>query len=147
MRLEKLPPPSHPHMKWDIFKYIFQSLRTSLVIACMAVFLRTEDLQRTLHTFQSGVNEAALFFYFLFLLISNLLVICYCMLSSWSKHGMFYSFRKWFNKYLVLEYVSELGPCLVLKLEWYLCIAIFCSKKAKLVLQGWVRHFSVFYNC
>ena len=54
-RLEKLPPPSPPHTKWDIFKYIFQILRASLAVARMAVFLRAEDLQRTLHTFQSGL--------------------------------------------------------------------------------------------
>ena len=53
-RLEKLPQPSTLHMKWDIFKYILQILHTSLAAARMAVLLRTEDLQRALHTFQSG---------------------------------------------------------------------------------------------
>ena len=53
-RLEKLPPPSPPHMGWDIFKYILQILRVSLAVARIAVFLRSEDLQRPLHTFQCG---------------------------------------------------------------------------------------------
>ena len=60
--VEQLPPPSPPHRKWDIFKYIFQILRASLVVVRMAVFLRAEDLQRALHTFQSGAippNEKA----------------------------------------------------------------------------------------
>ena len=42
-------------MKWDISKYILQILRASLAVASMAVFLRAEDLHRTLHNFQSGV--------------------------------------------------------------------------------------------
>ena len=53
-RLEKLPPPSPPRMKWDIFKHIFPILRASLAVARITVFLRAEDLQRALHTFQSG---------------------------------------------------------------------------------------------
>ena len=53
-RLEKLSPPSPPHMKWDIFKHIFQILCALLAVARMTVFLRAEDLQRALHTFQSG---------------------------------------------------------------------------------------------
>ena len=52
-RLEKLPPPSPPHMKRDIFKYIFQILRASLAVARMAVFLRAGDHQHALHAFQS----------------------------------------------------------------------------------------------
>ena len=59
-RLEQLPPPSPPQMKWGIFKYIFQILRASLAVACMAVFLRAEDLQRALHTFQSGLMRSQL---------------------------------------------------------------------------------------
>ena len=57
-RLEKLHPPSPPHMKRDIFKYIFQILRASLAVARMVVFLRAEDLQRALHTFQCGLSRA-----------------------------------------------------------------------------------------
>ena len=41
-------------MKWYAFKYISQILHASLVFACMAVNLCMEDLQRALHTFQSG---------------------------------------------------------------------------------------------
>ena len=59
-RLEKLTTPSPPHTNWDILKYIFQILRASLAAARMAVFLRAEDLQRALHTFQSGKNSLAI---------------------------------------------------------------------------------------
>ena len=48
-------------MKWDIFKYIFQILRALLTVARMTVFLRAEDLQRALHTFQSGQNYLDIF--------------------------------------------------------------------------------------
>ena len=43
------------HMKGIFFKHVYQILRDSL--APMTVCLRTEDLQRALHTFQSGVES------------------------------------------------------------------------------------------
>ena len=55
-RFEKLSPPSPPHMKWDIFKYIFQILCASLAVARMAVFLRAEDLQRELQLSRLNLN-------------------------------------------------------------------------------------------
>ena len=55
-RLGKATLASSPHLKWQIFKHIFQILRASLAVAHMAVCMRVEDLQRALHTFQSGVG-------------------------------------------------------------------------------------------
>ena len=53
-RLEK--PASHLLAIWHgtFFKYIFQILRAWSVVARMAGCLRSEYLQRALHTFQSG---------------------------------------------------------------------------------------------
>ena len=59
--LRETTPSSPFHMKWDIFKYIFQILRASLAVARMSVFLRAEDLQRALHTFLSGLSPSYTF--------------------------------------------------------------------------------------
>ena len=75
VRSVKLPPPSSPHMKWDIFKYIFQFLRASLAVARIAVFLRAE--KRALHSFQSGVNAVLRHSILLYVMVSQTILCSY----------------------------------------------------------------------